>query len=325
MINWGIIGFGRMGKQYFDCFQKKNSKFKLVCISSKTKKNLPKNMNIEFVQSYSDLINSNLVDAIYISTLNNTHKNLVIEAINNDKKILCEKPLGLNYEEVKELDFKLKNKKNLLNEAIAYRAHPQTRELLEILKDKEFGRIKMIDSNFGFKVRKIKKDSRLFNKEVGGGSILDLGCYPISFFSLFSNNKEMKIVKSQHNMCETNVDIDGEISLKINDEIDAHGTVSLRDNLNNFCKIHCENAQITLSEPWLPQKKTFIEVETKSRYYKNFILTEKNTYVHQLEKVSKFFLNSLKEKNFLVDINESLEISRIIDLWLKNNNLIINE
>ena len=320
MMNWGIIGFGRMGKQYFDCFQQKNSKLKLVCISSKTKKNLPKNMNIEFFQSYSDLISSNLVDAIYISTLNNTHKNLVIEAINNDKKILCEKPLGLNYEEVKELDIKLKNKKNLLNEAIAYRAHPQTRELLKILKDKEFGRIKAIDSNFGFKVRKIKKDSRLFNKEVGGGSILDLGCYPISFFSLFSNNKEMKIIKSQHNMCETNVDIDGEISLKINDEIDAHGTVSLRDNLNNFCKIYCENAQITLSEPWLPQKKTFIEVETKSRYYKKIVSTNKSVYEHQIEASTDFFSDKNPNLKLLIGIEQSLEISKIIDFWIKNNN-----
>ena len=320
MMNWGIIGFGRMGKQYFDCFHQKNSKLKLVCISSKTKKNLPKNMNIEFFQSYSDLISSNLVDAIYISTLNNTHKNLVIEAINNDKKILCEKPLGLNYEEVKELDIKLKNKKNLLNEAIAYRAHPQTRELLKILKDKEFGRIKAIDSNFGFKVRKIKKDSRLFNKEVGGGSILDLGCYPISFFSLFSNNKEMKIIKSQHNMCETNVDIDGEISLKINDEIDAHGTVSLRDNLNNFCKIYCENDQITLTKPKLPQKKTFIEVETKSRYYKKIVSTNKSVYEHQIEASTDFFSDKNPNLKLLIGIEQSLEISKIIDFWIKNNN-----
>ena len=320
MMNWGIIGFGRMGKQYFDCFQKKNSKSKLVCISSKTKKNLPRNLDIEFFQSYSDLISSNLVDAIYISTLNNTHKDLVIEAINNDKKILCEKPLGLNYEEVKELYIKLKNKHNLLNEAIAYRAHPQTRELLKILEEKEFGRIKMIDSNFGFKVRKIKKDSRLFNKDVGGGSILDLGCYPISFFSLFSNNKEMKIVKSQRNMCETNVDIDGEISLKINDEIDAHGTVSLRDNLNNFCKIYCENAQITLSEPWIPQKKTFIEVETKSRYYKKIVSTEKSVYEHQINSSTDFFSDKNSNLKLLIGIEESLEISKIIDFWIKNNN-----
>ena len=321
MINWGIIGLGRMGKQYFDCFQQKTSKFKLVCVSSKTKKNfLSKNENIKFFQSYSDLISSNLVDAIYISTLNNTHKDLVIEAIKNDKKILCEKPLGLNYDEVKELDLKLKNKKNFFNEAIAYRAHPQTRDLLEILKNNEFGKIKKIESNFGFKVRKIKKDSRLFNKKVGGGSILDLGCYPISFFSLFSNEQEMKIIKSEHNMCETNVDIDGAISLKLNNEIDAYGRVSFRDNLNNICKIYCENAVITLPDPWLPQKKTFIEVETKSRYYKKLILAKKSVYEHQLEASSDFFSEKNPKLKLMIGIKQSLEISKIIDFWKKKDN-----
>ena len=322
MINWGIIGFGRMGKQYYDCFQQKSLKSKLICVSSKTKKNFPKNKNVEFFQSYDDLISSDLVDAIYISTLNNSHKDLAIKAINHNKKVLCEKPLGLNQEEVKELEIKLKDKKNFFNEAIAYRAHPQTRELLEILRNKEFGRIKMIDSNFGFKVRKIKKDSRLFDRKVGGGSILDLGCYPISFFYLFSNNMEMKIVSSENSMCETNVDIDGKISLRINDEIDAHGKVSLRDNLSNICKIYCEHAIITVPDPWLPQKKTFIEVETKSRYYKKIILSEKNVYEHQIDASTNFFSDKNPNLDLLIGIEQSLKISKIIDFWKKNNNLI---
>ena len=81
-------------------------------------------------------------------------------------------------EEVKELYNLFKNSKSDLVEAIAYRSHPQTFYLLDLLKDNEIGEVKKIESNFGFKVRKIKKESRLFNKELGGGSILDLGCYP---------------------------------------------------------------------------------------------------------------------------------------------------
>ena len=321
MINWGIIGFGRMGKEYLECFKQKNSKLHLKAIASKSKKNTSlKNDNINFFQLYNDLLISDSIDAIYISTLNNTHKELVINAINNNKKILCEKPLGLNYEEVKELDMKLRNKVNFFNEAIAYRAHPQTIALLELLKSKEMGKIKKIESNFGFKVRKIKKDSRLFNKDLGGGAILDLGCYPISFFSLFNKSQEMKIIKSNYNICETDVDIDGTISLKLNDEIDAYGKVSLRENLKNICKIYCENGVITVPEPWLPSKKTFIEVETKSRYFKKIIATTKSVYEHQLEASTKFFLNETLEPNLLIGIKQSLEISKIIDFWRNNRN-----
>ena len=315
MLNWGIIGFGRMGNQYANCFKKESNIFRLIGISSKTK-NI--NNDIFFFKSYEDLFQSNEIDAIYISTLNNTHKNFVKEAFKYKKKILCEKPLGMNLDEVKELYDLFQSNKNDLIEAIAYRSHPQTFYILDLLKDNEIGEVKKIESNFGFKVKKIRKESRLFNKELGGGSILDLGCYPISFFNLFTKDKKIEVTQSKFNVCETNVDIDGEISLKINHNIDAVGKVSLRENLKNICRIHTEKALITVMDPWLPSYKTYIEVETKSRYYKKIVSSDKNVYDHHLEQNSKFFLNKSSDTNLLVNIDESFEISKILDIW-KNN------
>ena len=93
--------------------------------------------------------------------------------------------MGLNSEEASAVYEKLKQSDVLFNEGIAYRSHPQTIELLKLIQENEIGKIKRIESSFGFKVRKINKRSRLFNSELGGGAILDLGCYPISFFQLF--------------------------------------------------------------------------------------------------------------------------------------------
>ena len=312
MISWGIIGFGKMGRQYVDCFKIKSDLFRLSGISSKTSSNIKE---LNFYNSYEDLIKVKEIDAIYISTLNNTHRDLVILANNYNKKILCEKPLGMNFSEVQELHTLLKKKEESFLEAIAYRAHPIIPIIFEILNDKEIGQIKKIESNFGFKVRKIKKESRLFNKKVGGGAILDLGCYPLSFFNLFDKKKDIKVIKSNFELCETDVDIDGEISLKIDNRIDAIGKVSLRENLENKCRIYCENSIITIPSPWLPTNKTFIEIETKSRYFKRLISSNKNVYQHLLEASSIFFLKKENKSKFLVGIDESLKISKIIDLW----------
>ncbi len=313
MINWGVIGYGRMGKQYVDCFKKESNVFKLIGISSKTKTTDFK--DFIFYKSYEDLFKSKKIDAVYISTLNNTHKNLVKEAHKYKKKILCEKPLGMNLKEVEELyDLFIDNKNNFV-EAIAYRSHPQTVSLLNILKDKEIGEVKKIESNFGFKVKKINKESRLFKKGLGGGSILDLGCYPLSFFNLFTKDKKIKVTQSNFNICETNVDIDGEIFLKINDNIDAVGKVSFRENLKNICRIHTDKALIIVMEPWLPSDKTYIEVETKSRYFKKITSTTKSVYDHHLEQSSNFFLKNIFEPNLLVNIEESLQISKMLDIW----------
>ncbi len=315
MLNWGVIGFGNMGKQYVDCLKKESNFFTLAGVSSKTKNNFK---STNFFKSYEDLFKSSHVDAVYISTLNNTHKDLVKEAYKHKKKILCEKPIGMNLKDVKELYNLFKDNKNDIIEAIAYRSHPQTVSFLNLLEDKEVGEIKKIESNFGFKVKKIKKESRLFNKDLGGGSILDLGCYPISFFNLFTKNKKIKIINSYFNLCETNVDIDGEISLKINDNIDAIAKVSLRENLKNICRVNTEKAIITLIEPWLPSNKTYIEVETKSRYYKKIISLKKSVYDFHIEQCSKFFLKKALDRNLLVNIEESLEISKMIDFWINN-------
>ncbi len=314
MINWGVIGFGRMGKTFTNCFKNTDQLFQLKGVASNSNS---KNKN-EFYKNYDDLINSSEIDAVYISTLNNTHKDLVTKCIKQNKKVLCEKPLGLNLNEVREVYDLLSDKKDFFFEAIAYRSHPQTLRLIELLEDRNFGKVKKVEANFGFKVKKIKKDSRLFNKSLGGGSILDLGCYPVSFFSLFTDNyNDVEVIKSNHRLCETNVDVHGEIELRLNNQITAIGRVSLSENLDNICKIYCENAVITVSSPWLPSEKTFLEIETKGRYFKEFISTKKNVYEHQLENVSLAFVRENTKDFNLVNIEESLKISRILDEWLK--------
>ena len=314
MINWGVIGFGRMGKTFTNCFKNTDQLFQLRGIASNSNS---KNKN-EFYKNYDDLINSSEIDALYISTLNNTHKDLATRCIKQNKKVLCEKPLGLNLNEVKEIYDLLSDKKDSFFEAIAYRSHPQTLKLKELLEDRNFGKIKKVEANFGFKVKKIKKDSRLFNKSLGGGSILDLGCYPVSFFSLLTDDfNNLEVIKSDRILCETNVDVHGEIELRLNNQVTAIGRVSLSQNLDNICRVYCENAIITVSSPWLPSEKTFLEIETKGRYFKEFIITKKNVYEHQLENVSLAFKRKNSKNSLLVNIEESLEISRILDEWLK--------
>ena len=314
MVNWGIIGYGRMGKTFANCFNSPEKNFCLKGIASKSNFNLIQ--KIKTFKNYDELIYSQDIDAIYISTLNNTHKDLVIKSIEQKKKVLCEKPVGLNLKEVRAIHSLIKEKKNDFFEAIAYRSHPQTERLIEILKNQNFGKINKIEANFGFKNKRIKKDSRLFNKDLGGGSILDLGCYPISFFYLFVNTSEdIAILKSNYNLCETGVDINAEIHLKLNNEIDAIGKVSLSENLNNVCKIYFENATILVSSPWLPSEKAFLEIETKSRYFKDFINTKKNVYEHQILEISKSFEEKNRNNSNLVTIEKSLEITKILDEW----------
>ena len=194
MINWGIIGTGHMANIFAESIQETENA-KLVAVSSRAKKSVEIfadrfgiNKNLRFTSNES-ICKSKYIDAIYISTLNNTHLNLIKLCAINKKNILCEKPFCLNLIEAKELQKIIIINKVMFFEAIAYLSHPQTSVILDLVNNDEIGEIISIESTFGFKVRKIDPESRLFNKKLGGGAILDVGCYPMSFISLFLDNE----------------------------------------------------------------------------------------------------------------------------------------
>jgi len=327
MIKWGILGLGNMANHFAKAIKEIDNAI-LVSVASKSKIKLIKfskdhGISKDFIfNDYKELIKSNSVDSIYISTLNNTHNDLILECVKNNKNILCEKPMGISADEANVVYEKLKHSSVFFNEAIAYRSHPQTIELLKLIQKNEIGKIKKIESSFGFKIRKINKKSRFFNAELGGGAILDLGCYPISFFQLFLNeNEKLKLINAEGSFVSTGVDNYAKINFLSEQNIELNVKISLKENLENNCKIYGTDGIIIVPAPWLPPKKSYLEIIKDNSYYKKFSITDKSVYAIQIENVSNKF-NKIKDKEnkLLVDINSSVDIMKILDLWRKKIN-----
>mgnify|MGYP001163953846 FL=1 len=312
MINWGILGFGRMGATFANAI-KETSNSKLINIASKTGKTLTNFEN----KSYEDLINNNDIDAIYISTLNNTHIDLIKVISNTKKNILCEKPVAMNLNDILQIEKIIKNKKIKFYEAIAYYSHPQTIELINLIENDEIGEIKSIESSFGFK-SKFKPSSRLYNKELGGGSILDLGCYPISFFMLFAKSKD-KISLNDKKLTYAKSDVDDEASATLNydNRIEGKIRVSIKSNLDNKCIIYGSKGFIKVNNPWLPDKESIIEISSKNHFYIKQIKSKLSVYANQIENVSNSFKNE-NQKNNLFDVDKSIINMSLIENWLKD-------
>ena len=107
MINWGILGLGRMGAIFADAIEE-TSNSRLVCVASKSEKKFKEFKNL----TYEDLIHNKKLDAIYISTLNNTHIDLIKKISKTSKKILCEKPASLSLKSLIEVQNLIIKKKN---------------------------------------------------------------------------------------------------------------------------------------------------------------------------------------------------------------------
>ena len=324
MIKWGVIGTGHMANIFAESIQETDNA-KLVAVSSRTKKSLEIfgdrfniKENLRFI-SNEEICKSEDIDAIYISTLNNTHFDLIKLCAINKKNILCEKPFCLNLNEAKELQKTIIINKVMFFEAIAYLSHPQTSVILDLVNNDKIGEIISIESTFGFKVRKIDPESRLFNKKLGGGAILDVGCYPMSFISLFLEN-ENKIIFNEIDgeIYHTNVDIAASANITINDKIQCKIKISLKEYFKNNSIIKGTKGSMVVGSPWLPEKKAFLEIFNKSRYYKSFVHSDLSIYANQIKNVSNKFLKNDNNKSRLFDVSKSLENMTYLDHWMQS-------
>ena len=310
MINWGILGLGRMGSTFANAINE-TSNSKLIDIASKSGKTFNDFEN----KTYEDLINNKDIDAVYISTLNNTHKDLIKLLSDKNKKILCEKPVSMNLKDMFEVEKIISEKKIQFYEAIAYYSHPQTIELLNLIENDEIGEIKTIESSFGFKA-KFRPSSRIYNKELGGGSILDLGCYPISFFMLFANSKDkISLNDKKLSYAKSGVDDEATANLEYNNKFKGKIKVSIKSNLENSCVIHGTKGSIKVNSPWLPKKETIIEISNKNHFYIKQIKSNLSVYANQIENVSKSFMDE-NLKNNLFGIEKSSISMRLINDWM---------
>ena len=320
MINWGIIGLGNMGQNFASAISETNNS-NLVGVAS-LDKNKIKNFinkfnykNIKIYNNYEDIIKDKSINAIYIATLNNTHFNLIKRCSENNKNILCEKPLTLNYSEAIKVSEYVSKYNVIIYEGFAYRSHPQTKIIQEIFIN-ELGEIINIQSSFGFKVSKVKPESRLFNKKLGGGAILDVGCYPLSLLNfLYKNNNQYKFLNAYGSFTQTNVEDYAEAEIEIDNKVKCQIKVSFKENYENKTIIEGKKGKLIINETWLPGKKTTLEISQGVSYYKKLVNSDLSLYANQIEMVSDNFEKNKKDDKFLVNINDSLSIMKNLSIW----------
>ncbi len=134
--------------------------------------------------SYDAMLASDQVDAVYIPLPNALHKEWAILAAQAGKHVLCEKPLATNADDAREMIAAAQANGVRLMEAFMYRFHPQTGLLKQLIVDGRIGEVKTIRATFGFYLG--RPDDVRWSKELGGGALLDVGCYCVSIARLLA-------------------------------------------------------------------------------------------------------------------------------------------
>ena len=157
-----------------------------------------------------------------------------------------------------------------------YRCHPQIPKLIELIKNKTIGDIISVESSFGFDMGKTIPDHRLFNKDLAGGGILDVGLYPVSFSRLVAGAAtgdkflEPEILNADGKIGETGVDEIAYADLKFKNDVEAKVSTAIMKNMKNNATITGTSGIIELPDPWMPGRdggpyhaKIFIKQNTE--------------------------------------------------------------
>jgi predicted dehydrogenase len=180
-IRWGIIGLGNIANKFAtDLLTVKDAE--LYAVASRTKQKADdfagKYQATKAYSSYQMLVNDVNVDAVYIATPHSLHKENVLLCLEKGVAVLCEKPFAMDAGEVNSMIAAATAHNTLLMEGLWTYFLPHYNFVLAELNSKKYGNLLRVEADFGF-VKKFDESSRLFKKSLGGGSILDIGIYPI--------------------------------------------------------------------------------------------------------------------------------------------------
>ena len=259
-IHWGVIGAGQIARVFCNALRfSRTGRIRAVASRDQQRARiLAEQFSIPTVYgSYEALLSDDTVQAVYVATIHPEHVRWVIRAAEAKKHILVEKPMGMNSREVAAMVAAAKTHDVFLMEAFMYRCHPQMQRLAELIQDRAIGDVRFIRSAFGFRGT-FDRDSRLFNRDLAGGGIMDVGCYPASaarFVAGASSGRPFADpveVKATGVIGETGVDYQAAALLKFADGIVAQISTSIICNLPSEIAVFGTDGVLLIPDPWLP-------------------------------------------------------------------------
>ncbi|MFC7622925.1 aldo/keto reductase [Microlunatus sp. GCM10028923] len=180
-IRWAVLGPGNIARRF--ATQLPTSQYGTLVAVGSSDAERARTFAEEFGAAesgdYDSVLNNPEVDAVYVATVHTSHAELTIAALRAGKHVLCEKPIAPNHGQAMAMVDAARAADRVLVEAYMYRFHPQTRKVLELVGDGTIGDLVHIDAAFSFATG--RSEGRLFDPNLAGGGILDVGGYPVSY------------------------------------------------------------------------------------------------------------------------------------------------
>ncbi|MGP4726865.1 aldo/keto reductase [Agrobacterium deltaense] len=257
-IRWGIIGPGTIARTFADGIaHSRTGRLEAIATRNPDKPGLAEAFaGARIIEGYNALLADPDIDAVYIATPHTGHAEWAIKAIRAGKNVLVEKPIALSAYDADAIFHEAKKAGVFAGEAYMYRLHPQTSKLLELVKARAVGDIRIIRSSFGFNMGSFRADHRLFANETAGGGILDVGGYPVSMVRMIAGAvdgkpfAEPEKVSGAAHLGQSGVDEWASAVLKFANGIVAEVSCSIMAAQDNVLRIIGSEGRIEVKDFW---------------------------------------------------------------------------
>jgi D-xylose 1-dehydrogenase (NADP+, D-xylono-1,5-lactone-forming) len=257
--------------------------------------------------SYEELLRDPDVDAVFIATHNGLHKELAIEAMQHGKHVLCEKPLAVTARECEEMIGVAATTGRTLVEAFMYRHHPQIAVARDLVRSGAIGEVMVVEASFRFRLT--RPDDLRLRADIGGGALLDVGCYCVNASRLFLG-EDVQTVRAVSVYGPTGVDLSTQAVLGF--ESGRHAIISCGFDSGRHQRVSIVGTEgvIHLTRPfisWTGAPQLIVERETVDEV---IAFAAINTYRAEIEDFARAILES---RDPLLGLDDAIGNARILD------------
>ncbi|HPB30468.1 MAG TPA: Gfo/Idh/MocA family oxidoreductase [Candidatus Sumerlaeota bacterium] len=334
-IKWGIISTGRIASIFARQLPMSRTGI-LTAVASRDRGKAEK-FACEYKVfrahgSYEDLLADPDIQAVYIATPHPMHAEWAVRCAEAGKHILCEKPITMNRSEAETVIIAARRSGVFLMEAFHYRCHPQTAKIIELIRQKIIGDVCAIQAAFSFRAP-YDLNHRTLNQALGGGGILDVGCYCVSMARLIAGTaagndfaEPLEVKGCAMIGHESRVDEYAVASMKFPGGILAELACGCRVRQDNVVRIYGTEGSLYIPAPWVVSidggvSKIIVTREDEKTPREVEVFADRGLFAIEADTVAEY-ISRHQAMPPAMSWDDTLGNMRALDLWRESIGLV---
>jgi len=301
VLRWGLLGTARINHMVIPPLRA-SSRNRLDAVASRTPRRADEYARewgiARALGSYEALLADPAIDAVYIALPNALHAEWSVRAVEAGKHVLCEKPLALSVAEVDAIAAAAAGSGRLVAEAFMYRHHPQSDLVVGLVRQGAIGEVRLMRGSFRFTHAR-PEDARWL-LEMGGGSLWDVGCYPVSFSRMVMGTEPVE-VSAEQVVGPTGVDIALSGVLRFPGGAVAQVDSSLSAPFHTIMDISGTTGRLIVRNPFKPGIGATVDLVDAQGRVRTLAAADQELYSGEVEDLASAVLDGTPPRISLAD------------------------